>query len=166
VIRYPNGRGVRPEGKTPMKELETGKARMIRDGKDVAILTIGHPGNHAAEACVRLASEGISAAHFDMRFLKPMDEGLIHDILKRFSRILTIEDGVIMGGFGSAVLEFVNDHHYTAYVKRLGIPDRFVEQGSVAELHRECGYDVQGIVMAVKEMMLRAQSAGHRDDCD
>ncbi len=152
AIRYPKGRGVMPDWKTPLKKLIVGKGRMIRDGKDTAIITIGHVGNYAVEACDRLRESGFDVAHFDLCFLKPLDEGLLHDIFKKFSTILTVEDGSIQGGMGSAVLEFMADHGYRASVKRLGIPDRFIEQGTVAELHHECGYDVEGIIKAVKEL--------------
>lgn len=151
AIRYPKGRGVMPDWKTPLKKLEVGKGRMIRNGKDTAIITIGHVGNYAVEACDRLKESSFDVAHFDLCFLKPLDEGLLHDIFKKFSTILTIEDGSVQGGMGSAVLEFMADHGYRASVKRLGIPDRFIEQGTVAELHHECGYDVEGIIKAVKE---------------
>ena len=99
-------------------------------------------------ASEQLGKENISAAHYDLRFLKPLDEGLLHEIFTKFTRIITVEDGAIAGGFGSAILEFMNDNGYRADVKRLGIPDLFIEQGSVAELHRECGFDADGIVRA------------------
>jgi 1-deoxy-D-xylulose-5-phosphate synthase len=146
TIRYPKGRGVMPEWKTPMKALEIGRGRMIRDGKDIAILTLGHVGNYAVKAAEQLDKENISAAHYDLRFLKPLDEKLLHEIFKKFSKIITVEDGAVAGGLGSAILEFMNDNGYRADVKRLGIPDLFIEQGSVAELHRECGFDADGIV--------------------
>jgi len=151
AIRYPKGRGVMPQWKTPFKKLEPGKGRMIRDGKDTAIITIGHVGNYAVEVCSRLRECGLDVAHFDLCFLKPLDEDLLHEIFRRFSTILTVEDGSVQGGMGSAVLEFMADHGYKASVKRLGIPDRFIEQGTVTELHHECGYDVEGIIKAVKE---------------
>ncbi len=151
AIRYPKGRGVMPQWKTPFKKLEPGKGRMIRDGRDVAIITIGHVGNYAVEVCSRLRECGLDVAHFDLCFLKPLDEDLLHEIFRRFSTILTVEDGSVQGGMGSAVLEFMADHGYKASVKRLGIPDRFIEQGTVTELHHECGYDVEGIIKAVKE---------------
>jgi 1-deoxy-D-xylulose-5-phosphate synthase len=150
AIRYPKGRGVMNEWKTPMKPLEIGKGRKICDGKDVAVLTIGHVGNYAVEACKTLLSHGISAAHYDLRFVKPLDEELLHEVFRKFSKVVTVEDGTIQGGMGSAVLEFISAHDYTAKVRRLGIPDRFVEQGSVADLHHECGFDSEGIVQAAK----------------
>jgi 1-deoxy-D-xylulose-5-phosphate synthase len=150
VIRYPKGRGVMPEWKTPFKTLEIGKGRMIRNGNDVAILSIGHPGNFAIEACRLLEQEGISPAHYDLRFLRPLDEELLHGVFRKFKKIITVEDGAVKGGFGSAVIEFMSDHGYHAAVTRLGIPDRFIEQGSNAELHHECGFDAEGIINAVK----------------
>jgi 1-deoxy-D-xylulose-5-phosphate synthase len=153
AIRYPRGRGVMPDWKIPFHEMETGKGRMIRDGRDVALITIGHPGNDAVRACEALDKEGISAAHFDMRFLKPLDEELLHGIFRRFSRIVTVEDGTIIGGLGTAVLEFMMDNGYHAAIRRLGIPDRFIEHGTIPDLHRECGYDEEGIRSAVMSLL-------------
>jgi 1-deoxy-D-xylulose-5-phosphate synthase len=145
VIRYPRGRGVMTDWHLPFEEIKAGKGRKIRDGKDVAIISIGHIGNEAVTATERLSAEGISAAHYDIRYLKPVDEGLLHEIFTQFNKIITVEDGTIIGGLGSAVLEFMADHNYSAQVIRLGIPDRFIEQGSVGELWRQCGYDAVGI---------------------
>jgi 1-deoxy-D-xylulose-5-phosphate synthase len=150
AIRYPRGRGVIPKWKTPFKRMEIGKGERTRDGKDLALVTIGHVGNSAKAACEVLEKEGISVAHYNLRFLKPIDNDLLHEIFKRFSRIITVEDGTIIGGLGSALLEFMSDQGYNAKIKRLGIPDHFIEQGTIAELHRECGYDVDGIVSAVR----------------
>jgi len=136
-----------------MVQLEIGKGRKIKDGEDVAILTIGHPGNFAMVACDALAKEGLNPAHYDMRFAKPLDEELLHEIAHKFNKIITVEDGTIVGGFGSAVLEFMAEHHYTPEVKMLGIPDRLVEHGKPEELHRECGYDAKGIADAVRELV-------------
>jgi len=154
TIRYPRGQGVMPEWKTPMEEIEIGKGRIIKEGEDLAILTVGHIGNYAVEACAALGKEGLSPAHYDMRFVKPLDEELLHEIFSRFKKVITVEDGCLMGGFGSAVLEFMADHdyHQTA-VKRLGIPDKVVEHGQQIELHRECEYDPEAIATAVKAMM-------------
>ncbi|MCX6304990.1 MAG: 1-deoxy-D-xylulose-5-phosphate synthase [Bacteroidetes bacterium] len=146
AIRYPKGRGVMPKWKTPMTRLEVGRGRMIRDGKDAAIITLGHMGNYAIEACNALEKSGHSVAIYDLRFLKPLDEELLHGIFGKFNKIITVEDGAIMGGMGSAVLEFMADHGYAAKVRRLGIPDLFIEQGSVAQLHHECGFDTEGII--------------------
>ncbi|HLO70530.1 MAG TPA: 1-deoxy-D-xylulose-5-phosphate synthase [Flavipsychrobacter sp.] len=153
VIRYPRGQGVMPEWRTPMEKIEIGTGRMIQDGEEVAILTIGHPGNFAVKACQQLKTEGFSPAHYDMRFAKPLDEKLLHQIAKRFSKIITVEDGTIVGGFGSAVLEFMAENNYSPEVKMLGIPDRLVEHGKPEELHRECGYDAIAIAEAVKQMV-------------
>ena len=153
AIRYPKGRGVMPKWKTPLMPLEIGKGRMIRDGKDAAIITLGHVGNYAVEACNARELAGYSVAHYDLRFLKPMDEGLLHEIFSKFSRIVTVEDGSVMGGMGSAVLEFMSDHGYAAKVHRLGIPDLFIEQGSLAELHHECGFDTEGIIRATSLLL-------------
>jgi 1-deoxy-D-xylulose-5-phosphate synthase len=152
VIRYPRGQGVMPQWRTPMEKIEIGTGRMICDGSEIAILTIGHPGNFAVSACRTLSTEDIYPAHFDMRFVKPLDEVMLHDIASRFSRIVTVEDGTIVGGFGSAVLEFMNANGYSPEIKMLGIPDRYVEHGKPEELHRECGYDAQAIANAVREM--------------
>jgi len=153
VIRYPRGEGVMPEWKTEMKEIEIGKGRKLKDGKDIAILSLGHPGNFAAAAIRDLKADGLNPAHYDMRFAKPLDETLLHEVFSRFDKIITVEDGTVVGGFGSAVLEFMNTNHYKAEIKILGIPDRLVEHGTPKELHRECGYDAQGIKEAVLEMM-------------
>jgi 1-deoxy-D-xylulose-5-phosphate synthase len=150
VIRYPKGRGVMTEWKKPFRELPPGKGRKIRDGKDVAILSIGHIGNEVVKATVQLELMNISAAHYDIRYLKPIDEALLHKVFNHFNMIVTVEDGTITGGLGSAVLEFMSDHNYHAELVRLGIPDRFIEQGSVGELQQECGYDVNGIVQSAK----------------
>jgi 1-deoxy-D-xylulose-5-phosphate synthase len=155
VIRYPRGEGVMPEWKKPFEEIIIGKGRKLRDGKDIAILTFGHPGNFAASAIRELRSEGISPAHYDMRFAKPLDAELLHEALQQYSRIITVEDGTVVGGFGSAVAEFMAEHGYKNELKILGIPDRIVEHGSPKELHRECGYDAPSIVQAVVEMRNR-----------
>ena len=153
TIRYPRGQGVMPEWKTPMEEIEIGTGREIKDGDDIAILTIGHVGNYAIEACEELQQQGINAAHYDLRFVKPLDQKLLKKVFKKFHRIITIEDGCIMGGFGSAVLECMADLKLNAQVKRLGIPDEIIEHGSQEELHKECGFNVEGIVKAVMELM-------------
>lgn len=153
VIRYPRGQGVMPEWRTPMEKIEIGKGRVIREGQDIAILTIGHPGNFAVTAFNTLEAEGLQPALYDMRFAKPLDEQLLHEIANRFSKIITVEDGTIVGGFGSAVLEFMAANNYTPEVKMLGIPDRIVEHGKPEELHKECGYDADAIADAVREMM-------------
>jgi 1-deoxy-D-xylulose-5-phosphate synthase len=151
-IRYPRGQGVMPEWRTPFEKIEIGTGRKICDGKDIAILTIGHPGNFAVDACRMLSAEGLRPAHYDMRFAKPLDEAMLHDIAARFTKIITVEDGTVVGGFGSAVLEFFAANHYTPEVTMLGIPDRIVEHGKPEELHRECGFDAPGICRVVREL--------------
>jgi 1-deoxy-D-xylulose-5-phosphate synthase len=156
-IRYPRGQGVMPEWKTPFEEIKIGTGRKIRDGKNIAILTIGHPGNFAVEACANLKKEGVDAAHYDMRFVKPIDEEMLHEVFSKFDKVITVEDGCIQGGFGSAVIEFMVDHNYHAEVKRLGIPDKWIEHGEQSELWEECGFDVNSIVETVKDMVLKGQ---------
>ena len=153
VIRYPRGEGVMPEWQTEMKEIEIGKGRKLKDGKDIAILTLGHPGNFAAAAIRDVKREGVEPAHYDMRFVKPLDEEMLHEVFSKYSKIITVEDGTVVGGFGSAILEFMNQYQYKADVRILGIPDRLVEHGTPKELHRECGYDTEGIKAAIMEMM-------------
>jgi 1-deoxy-D-xylulose-5-phosphate synthase len=152
-IRYPRGQGVLPNWKTPMEEIAVGTGRVIQEGEDVAILTIGHIGNYVVEACQQLEKEGIRPAHYDMRFVKPLDEKLLHNIFKNFNKIITVEDGCIMGGFGSAILEFMADNGYTASVKRIGIPDEVIEHGEQIELHKETNMDPQSIADAVIQML-------------
>jgi 1-deoxy-D-xylulose-5-phosphate synthase len=153
VIRYPRGEGVMPEWKTEMKEVEIGRGRKLKDGKDIAILSFGHPGNFAAAAIRDLRNEGLNPGHYDMRFAKPLDEALLHEACGQYEKLLTVEDGTIKGGIGSAILEFMAEHGYKNEVRILGIPDRLVEHGTPKELHRECGYDAQAIADTVKEMM-------------
>jgi 1-deoxy-D-xylulose-5-phosphate synthase len=149
-IRYPRGNGAIIDWKQPFTELEIGKGRKIRSGKDVAILTIGHPGNFAVKACDVLSKEGIDAAHYDLRFVKPIDEQMLHEVFQTFDKIITVEDGCLMGGMGSAVLEFMADNNYNAKVIRLGIPDKVVEQGTQMELYKECGFSPDDIVNAAR----------------
>jgi len=153
VIRYPRGEGVMPEWKTEMKEIKIGTGRKIKDGEEIAILTFGHPGNFAAAAIRDLKNDGINPAHYDIRFVKPLDEALLHEVFSKYQKIITVEDGTIIGGFGSAVAEFMTANNYQAAIKMLGIPDRLVEHGTLKELHRECGYDAQGIADTVREMI-------------
>jgi 1-deoxy-D-xylulose-5-phosphate synthase len=152
VIRYPRGEGVMPDWRRPMQEIKIGTGRKIKDGKQVAILSFGHPGNFATTAIKELRSEGIDPAHYDMRFAKPLDEALLHEALIKYDKIITVEDGTVVGGFGAAVLEFMQQHGYKNDVRILGIPDRIVEHGTLKELHRECGYDAQGIIETMREM--------------
>jgi 1-deoxy-D-xylulose-5-phosphate synthase len=153
VIRYPRGEGTMPEWRTPFQEITVGKGRKLKDGQDIAILTLGHPGNFATAAIRELKTEGLNPAHYDMRFAKPLDEAMLHEVFSKYDKVVTVEDGTIIGGFGSAILEFMAQHNYHASVKMLGIPDRLVEHGTPKELHRECGYDAAGIAQTVREMM-------------
>jgi 1-deoxy-D-xylulose-5-phosphate synthase len=153
VIRYPRGEGVMPEWKTPMQEIRIGTGRRLREGKDIAILSLGHPGNFAAAAIRELNHEGILPAHYDMRFAKPLDAQLLHEACRNYSRLITVEDGTVVGGFGSAVSEFMTKNGYTNELRILGIPDRIVEHGTPKELYRECGYDAEAIMQAVRDMM-------------
>jgi 1-deoxy-D-xylulose-5-phosphate synthase len=151
-IRYPRGNGVLVDWKRSFTALEVGKGRKICDGEDVAILTIGHVGNFAVSACKELNSEGIYPAHYDLRFVKPLDEALLHEVFKRYSTVITVEDGCLQGGMGSAVLEFMGDRQYKADVIRLGIPDEFIEHGEQPELWSICGYDTAAIMDAVRKV--------------
>ena len=151
-IRYPRGNGVMPEWKTPLREIPVGQGRIVREGEDVAILSLGAIGNYAVEACKTLEKEGLNPAHYDMRFVKPLDGDLLHEVFSKFKKVITVEDGCLMGGFGSAVLEWMMDHGYQAQVKRLGIPDDIIEHGEQIELHRECGFDPEGIAATVRSL--------------
>jgi 1-deoxy-D-xylulose-5-phosphate synthase len=142
-----------PEWQTDMKAIEIGKGRKIKDGEEIAILSFGHPGNFAAGAIRSLKNDGILPGHYDLRFAKPLDEALLHEVFSKYSKIITVEDGTVVGGIGSAVLEFMTAHQYKADVKILGIPDRIVEHGSQKELHKECHYDAEAIAEAAREMM-------------
>ncbi len=152
-IRYPRGEGVMPEWRTQMKEIKIGTGRKLKDGEEIAILSFGHPGNFAAEAIRDVKKEGINPAHYDMRFAKPLDEEMLHEVFAKFNKIITIEDGIIVGGIGSAVLEFMNEHGYKADVKIMGIPDRLVEHGTPKQLYDEIGIDANGIANMLREMV-------------
>lgn len=152
-IRYPRGQGVMPEWKTPMEAIRIGTGRVLREGRELALLSIGHIGNYAVEAADRLAQNNISVGHFDMRFVKPLDEELLHHIFQAYSKVITIEDGCVQGGFGSAILEFMADNDYRAEVKRIGIPDDVIEHGEQSQLHKECGMDALSIEQAVYKML-------------
>ena len=153
TIRYPRGKGVQVEWETEMEIIEIGKGRMVCEGDDIAILSIGHIGNYVTKAIKKLNKEKIFPSHYDMRFVKPIDQELLHKILKKYKFILTVEDGCVMGGFGSAVLEFMAENNYTNSVQRLGIPDRIVEHGSQDELYRECYYDDEAIYNFCNKML-------------
>lgn len=152
-IRYPRGKGVMTEWKTSFQKIKVGTGRKLTSGTDVAVLTIGHPGNFAQEAIEELKSSGASVAHYDMRFVKPLDETLLHEVFSKFDKVITVEDGCLMGGFGSAVVEFMADQNYRAEIVRLGVPDRFIEHGTQAELWEECGYDTKAIVRTIRKMI-------------
>lgn len=158
TIRYPRGEGVMPNWRTPLERIEIGKGRLVQPGEDVAILTLGPVGNYVAQASKLLAKEGIQPAHYDMRFVKPLDEALLHTIFAKFDRIITVEDACLLGGFGSAVIEFMVEQGYSARVKRLGIPDVVVEHGEPRELHKACGYDADGIARSVRDLLFAGQT--------
>ena len=160
TIRYPRGQGVMPEWRTEMQRIAVGTGRKISDGEDVAILTLGHIGNYAITAKKQLAEEDIHPAHYDMRFVKPLDEELLHDIFRNFKKVITVEDGCLMGGFGSAVLEFMAENGYACRVVRLGIPDAIVEHGTQEQLHAECNFDAEGIAKAVKKLAVVRKPKG------
>ncbi len=152
TIRYPRGNGVMVDWKTPFEKLPVGTGRKIKDGEKVAILSLGHPGNFAVAACEQLAKENIFPAHYDLRFAKPLDEKMLREVFEKYSHIITVEDGCLQGGVGSAILEFMADHQLHAIVKRLGIPDQYIEHGEQPELWKECGYDADAIAAAVREV--------------
>jgi 1-deoxy-D-xylulose-5-phosphate synthase len=150
VIRYPRGNGVLRNWQTPFEEIEVGKGRCLKQGSHAAIISIGHVGNAALQAINEIKkTHGYDLALFDLRFLKPIDKDLLHDIFQHFNTIITVEDNALAGGMGSAVLEFMADNSYQARIRRLGIPDYFVEQGSLDELYQECGYDAQSIKKSI-----------------
>lgn len=159
VIRYPRGQGVMPDWRRPLHAVEVGKGRKICDGEELALISLGHIGNEAVRACIALNEEGIFPAHYDLRFAKPLDESLLHEVFAKFKKVITIEDGCLQGGVGSAVLEFMADHDYHATVVRLGIPDVVVEHGEQHELWEQCGYDTQSIIKAARKM-----AVGHKTD--
>ena len=154
VIRYPRGKGEMADWRNEMHILPIGKGKKLRDGDDIAILSLGPIGNEVIKAIKEVESDGISIAHYDMIFFKPMDEELLHEVGKRFSRVITVENGVIKGGLGSAVLEFMADNGYAPQVKRIGVPDEFVEHGSIPELYKLCGMDAKSIAGEIKKMVI------------
>ncbi|MFM1893627.1 MAG: hypothetical protein RIQ90_793 [Bacteroidota bacterium] len=154
TIRYPRGNGVMTDWKTPFEEIPVGQGRLVSPGEEVAILTIGHPGNFAQKAIQTLKNQGINPAHYDMRFVKPLDEMLLHEVFGKFDKVITVEDGCLMGGFGSAVLEFMSDRGYKADVIRLGIPDEYIHHGTQEELWADCGMDANAIQDAVNKILL------------
>ncbi len=151
-IRYPRGNGVMTEWKTPFEKISIGKGRKLKSGKDLAVLTFGPIGNTASTAISTAENQGLFVAHYDMRFAKPIDEELLHEVFTNFDKVITIEDGCIMGGIGSAIIEFMSDNGYSASVKRLGIPDAYIEHGEPHELWKECGFDEESILNEIIEI--------------
>ncbi|MCE1198975.1 MAG: 1-deoxy-D-xylulose-5-phosphate synthase [Marinilabiliales bacterium] len=154
AIRYPRGNGMHTHWELPYAEIKVGTGRKLREGKEIAIASIGHPGNFVTEAITLLEAEGITPAHYDMRFVKPLDTALLDEIASQYHSLITVEDGVISGGFGSAILEYYASKGRTIHLVRLGVPDRFVEQGTQQELYRECGFDAEGIIRTVKQLKI------------
>jgi len=159
TIRYPRGKGVMPEWKTEFKSIEIGTGRKLRSGKDIAILSFGHVGNYASEVCNEYDKNGFHIAHYDLRFAKPIDQNLLQEVFQNYSHIITVEDGCITGGVGSAVIEFMADHQYHASVYRLGIPDEFIEHGPQLQLQADCGYDKDSIREKVEQIKNSRQLA-------
>jgi len=153
TIRFPRGPGVLIDWRTSMSAVEIGTGRNVRQGKDLAILSFGHVGNYALEAASLLENDLVDAAVYDLRFTKPLDENMLHEVFTKFNTVITVEDGCIMGGFGSAIIEFMADHGYSAKIKRLGIPDEIIEHGSQLELHTQCGFDPVGIYKSALELV-------------
>jgi len=156
-IRYPRGNGVMIDWKTPLKKIQIGKGQKMRGGEEVAILTIGHPGNFAIQACDQLSTEGFFPAHYNMRFVKPLDAEMLHEVFTQFNKIITVEDHSVQGGFGGAIAEFMIDNGYTAHITRLGVPDKFIEHGEQKELYEECGFNANAIMDAVRKMVGTAE---------
>ncbi|PIB37113.1 1-deoxy-D-xylulose-5-phosphate synthase [Reichenbachiella sp. 5M10] len=152
-IRYPRGNGVMPDWRKKFEKIEIGQGRKIKEGEELAYLTLGHVGNYATAACSQLDQEGLSVGHYDMRFVKPLDEKLLHEVFQKYKYVITVEDGSLQGGFGSAVLEFMADHDYHAKVVRLGIPDAIIEHGTQQELQRDCGFDTVGLYQSAKKLL-------------
>lgn len=152
-IRYPRGNGSLIDWQREMKEIPVGTGRCLKEGDELAVLTIGPIGIKASQLIDKLEKEGRSIALYDMRFVKPLDEQILHQVFKKHNKVITIEDGTIVGGMGSAILEFMADNDYAAKLRRLGIPDRYIEHGTQTELYRVCGFDKQGIEKAIREMI-------------
>jgi len=154
-IRYSRGSSMTKDWERPFEEIEIGKARLLSEGKDIAVLSIGYPGNNVVSVVKKLEKESIGITHWDMRFAAPLDKDALDSVFRKFKKIITVEDGVLKGGFGSSVIEFMCDNGYSAEVKRLGIHDYFVEQGTPDELYAECGFDAEGIEKAIREVVGR-----------
>ena len=157
VIRYPRGRGVLANWRCPLVAVEVGTGRKLHDGSDVAVLSIGPIGNDVEKAICEI--ENLKIAHYDMRFLKPLDEHILHEVGQKFKRIVTVEDGVRNGGLGSAVLEWMSDHGYAPHITRLGLPDMFVEHGTVGELRQIVGLDIESIKKEILKGNLNPQTS-------
>ena len=153
VIRYPRGRGSVVEWECPLEEIPVGTGRKLRDGKDMAVITIGPIGHLTSKAITRAVAEGASIAHYDLRFIKPLDKDLLHEVGQNFSKVITVEDGVTEGGMGSTILEFMSDNNYTPKIKRIGIPNIFVEHGNIKELYTLCGMDEESIYQTIKSQL-------------
>jgi 1-deoxy-D-xylulose-5-phosphate synthase len=149
VIRYPRGRGVLIDWRNEPENIPIGKGRKLNSGERIAVVSIGHPGNFVAEALQKASSEGLFASHYDMRFLKPLDEEMLHEVFSKHEEVITVEDGTIYGGMGSALIEFMNRHQYRSHITSLGIPERFVAHGKPDELMSECGYNAEAIYQAL-----------------
>lgn len=153
AIRYPRGKGVLKEWHNEMQQIPVGKGRQVADGEDIAVITIGPIGNEALKAIEKVAEKGIRAALFDMIFLKPLDCDLIESICKKYDKIITVEDGTLIGGLGTAVTEWINDNGYKVKITRLGIPDKFIKQGTVQQLYSICGIDADSISKSITKMV-------------
>ncbi|HLP03916.1 MAG TPA: transketolase C-terminal domain-containing protein, partial [Paludibacter sp.] len=152
VIRYPRGKGFTTDWRKPMKTQPIGKGELLKEGKDLAVLTIGAIATNTAKAIARVEAKfDVSIAHYDMRFLKPLDKEMLQEIGKKFTQVITIEDGVIQGGFGSSVLEFLSDNKHHTQVVRLGIQDNFIEHGTPEELYKMIGLDETGIASSIEK---------------
>ncbi len=165
VIRYPRGHGVMRDWKTPFRSIETGKGRRLREGSNIAVVSAGHIGNMALQACQIFEEEsGLSVSCYDLRFLKPLDERMLHEVFSTHEAVITVEDNVLSGGMGSTLLEFMGDHDYQVFLKRLGIPDYFPGQGTIPELQRECGIDRGAVLNALKNAAdrLKLNTTDHR----
>ncbi len=152
-IRYPRGCGIKPDWRKPFEKIKIGKGRVLSEGEEIAILTIGKSGVFAQRAVESLSRQGISVGHFDLRFVKPLDETLLTEVFKKYKTIITVEDGTVKGGFGSAVLEFMVEQGYSNKIKILGIPDKFIDHGTTEDLYKECGIDAKGIKNSVLELL-------------
>jgi 1-deoxy-D-xylulose-5-phosphate synthase len=160
-IRYPRGNGMMIDWRKPFGEIAIGTGRTLRKGDKIALLAIGHPGNFALKAAETLAKEGVEVGVYDMRFVKPLDERLLHEICSQYKHIITIEDGTIVGGFGSAILEFMAAHDYKLSLKMLGMPDKITEHGEQNELYAECGFDEAAIAKATKAVLAEDLVSSH-----